>query len=682
MIVISGENYLASYSNLVPKQVYMSTVYTLTGNQVYIQYKNPVVSEFNPDLAIAYYLTNFGDTTDIQQTVPDETVFYTYNKKGTFYVSYTAVYNDPQQTKEFYTVQVPFIVSDQWNVYNQEKLRLNDEITLTLPYTLEDIHIQPNEWGVEDIFNTSILRLQESLDFLTDNIQTINVSAPTLFYGWLGNNSGALASGIKWFTQTYNAANLNDPDLAVNSGLTYFSDIRDACETKDHIYVLDGTKFRAFSAGAIPIERNFSNSSNIQALLSNPLSFDVNTTGETVFLCDGPTNKVYKFNLDLSEEPAINIELSIGGFGSGLDINKFNSPTQVLYANNFVYVLDYNNLCIKQYNIDLNWVYTYNPDAFDNDRPIFIAVHPTTQILYVLTPNYKLLLFENSSKELFETIDLSFVKKDGLELEKILFDENGDFFYILTNVNIFKFTASGFFITELVLPTPSTLTYNNIKRSPSRSFIISTPFCLEKIQDVLEIFKLGNGLPSKYWNKEQLKVKRDEFSSDLNYNRSLIRIAQNVKTFRNTLNARFIIAAEQTRFGPITYFSWIPINVETDLPTINIDVENENLGVGINELHVPSIFNRELTKLHESIDSIKLFLEIKDYNVDAAENNNNCAGQFCWSWAAMSSYNLKLPVIRTCGVNPVTYFELSNAFAPNYAPTKTWGEAISECCSQ
>lgn len=682
MILISGENYLASYSNIVPKQVYMSTIYTLTGSPVFIQYKNPIISEYNQDLAISYYITNFGDTDELLQTLPDETVFHTYNKKGTFYVSYSAVYNDPEQTIQPFTIPVPFVVNENWNTYNQEKLRLNNEITLDLPYTLNEIYIQPNEWGVEDIFNTSIQRLQESLDYLTDNIQTINIQSPTVYFGWLGNNSGARASGIKWFTQTYNASNLNNPELGINEGLNYFSDIRDACETKDHIYVLDGTKFRAFSAGAIPIERNFYNSNNIQAILSNPLSFDVDESGENIYLCDPPTNKVYKFNLDLSENPAINILLSMGGFGSGLDATKFNSPTQIVYSNNNVYVLDYNNFCIKQYNVDLNWIYTYNADILDEERPISFDIHPSTQLLYILTQNYKILIFDNLTNTLFETIDLTSMREEGLEIEKIVFDENGDFFYILTDVNIFKYTSSGFFITELNLPLASTFTYKSIKKSPNRSFIISTPYAIQKIQDVLQIFKLGEGLPNKYWNYDQLKVKEDEFSTDLNYNRSLIRIAQNIKSFRSSLNARFIIAAEQTKFGSITYFSWIPINIETDLPTLDIDVESETMGVGINELHVPPVFNREFKKLYNSIESIKSFLEIRNVAVESGNPNNECLGQFCWSWSAMSSYNLKLPVIKTCSINPITYFELTSAFPANYAPSKTWAEAISKCCSQ
>ena len=679
-ILITGDHDLIAYSSTVPQQVYLSTLYTLTGVSVFIEYQNPLyLSVYQPEITITEYVTDFGDGSPFAITSPDQTVFHKYNQKGTYYISYTAIYGDPQQTHYNYTVQIPFTVESSWNEYNQEQLRLNNEITLNLPYTLEQINIQPNEWGAEDIFNTSILRLQECLNYLNGNIQTINTQSPTVYYGWLGNNAGSSASGIKWFTATYNSQNYKVPELGTNTGTTYFSNVIDAVETHDHLYVLDGTKFRAFSSGAIPIERNFYNSANISDLLIRPLSFDIDPTGYFVYICDSPTNKIYKFNLDLSNNPAINLQLSIGGFGGALDHNRFNSPTEIIYNNDNVYVLDYNNYCIKQFNVDLNWIHTYNPDIFETDKPISFAVHPKLSLIYAITNSYKIYIIDNLTNTIFETIDITQIKDNVSKLSKILFDENGDFFYILTDLYIFKYATSGNFITQLDLPKTSsaTFTYNNIKRGPNKSFIVSTPHTLQKFQDVLQIFKLGDGLSSNYWTDNQLKVTTDEFSSDLNYNRSLNRIAQNIKTFRDNLNAKFVLANEQTKYGIITYFSWIPIDVETDLPSIDLNVENETLGVGVNELHVPSVFNRELEKLYNSIDSIKGFLEIKNYVV----NNNNCADQFCWSWSAMASYNLTLPVIRTCNVNPITYFELTADFPANYAPTKTWADAKSKCCS-
>jgi len=53
----------------------------------------------------------------------------------------------------------------------------------------------------------------------------------------------------------------------------------------------------------------------------------------------------------------------------------------------------------------------------------------------------------------------------------------------------------------------------------------------------------------------------------------------------------------------------------------------------------------------------------------------------------MSCYNLTLPVIRICNVNPITYAELQSNFPSSYSfsstqqLTNTWGDATSDCCS-
>jgi hypothetical protein len=668
-ISINGSTTLVSYSSSIPQQVFISTIYSLTGSNIFVQYKNPLSVNFNTNISISAYATNFGETSRIYFSNPDDTVFYSYNKEGTYYISYSAVYNTGQIKN--YIITKPLTIKNNWDVYNQQQLRLNNEINLNLPYSLDQVEIQPNEWGVDDIFNTSIYRLQDNLDYLISNTQTIKTLAPTEFFGWLGKDSTSNSAIIKWYTQNYNSTYYDNPEFATSTG---FSDIKDATETSDHIYILDGTRFRAFSAGANPKEINFSNSNEIAALLINPLSFGVNDTGETIFVVDSPVNKIYRFNLDLSNNPVINIELFTGGFGGTNDTNKFNSPTEITYNNGYVYVLDYNNKCVKQYNDDLNWVYTYTNDIFNTDKPISSTVHPNLELVYILTNTNKVYIFDNLNNNIFETLLVNEIN-DGYNINKISFDENGDFFYIVTDQNIYKYSASGGYITTLNLSKiPSTIC-KNLRPTKNRSLIVSSNNCILKYQDILEIFKLGGGLPYNYWSKDQLKVSSDEFSSDLNYNRSFVRICQNIKSFRDTLNAKFILASEQTPSGVITYFSWIPINT-SDLPLFDSNVENDTIGVGVNELHIPQVFNKEIKKIYSALINLNQFLNIENIYT----NNLNCSGNFCWSWKALSCYNLTLPVIKTCNINPITYRELKNNFPIKYAPSKLWKNANSDCC--
>jgi hypothetical protein len=679
MSIINANTYnLNAISNKIRQQYYMSTYYTLTGNSVFIEYKNPISNNANPNFKIDYYLTDFGnDISPISSSVT-ELVSTVYNKKGTYYVSYSAVYNNG--TVYSYVTKDPFIVKNNWDVYNQNNIRLNEEITLTLPYNLEQINIQPNEWGVEDIFNTSIYRLQDSLEYLISNTQTINTYAPTLFYGWLGNNAGTLASGIKWFTQSYNYSYLERSDLATTGGSSSFKNITDAVEYDDYLFLIDNGQLRVFKNKAVPTEIIFSNSSQISAFLIDPVSLDVTKTSEgyIVYIVDRLSNNVYKFNIDIVNNN-INIQLFIGGFGGLIDHNNFNTPTEICYVNGNVYVLDYNNYGIKQYNIDLNWTYTYGIDEFNGDRPISIAAL-SNGLLYVLTEQYNIYIFDNLSNNVFEKISIS-KTNDGSSLIKIQFDENGDFFFILTEQNVYKYSISGSYITTLVIPKASTAIYNNIKKGKNGTVLLSTAKCLLKCQDILEIFSLGEGLPYQYWTKDQLKVSKNEFTSDLIYNRSLTRIAQNIKTFRDTLNAKFVIATENVQNNVVTYFSYLPINV-SERPVFSDDIENLKLGVGVNELHVPPVLNKEFKKLYTALQELNNFLSIENYTV----TNEDCIDSFCWSWNATSCYNLKLPLIKTCKVNPISFYELKLndvlSQQNKYAPTSTWEQAVSKCCQK
>jgi hypothetical protein len=162
-------------------------------------------------------------------------------------------------------------------------------------------------------------------------------------------------------------------------------------------------------------------------------------------------------------------------------------------------------------------------------------------------------------------------------------------------------------------------------------------------------------------------------------------MAQNIKTFRDTLNARFIIATENVKNNIVTYFSFLPVNINIEKQNPNSlklsdDIELETLGIGVNELHVPSVINKELSKLYDALRQLSKFLSIENYKVDNAE----CIDSFCWSWNSTSCYNLSLPVIKTCSVNPISYFEmkLNENGLIRYAPSNTWADATSKCCEK
>ena len=663
----------ANLTAIVP-QVYFSEYYSLTGQNLFVQYETPYLSEqFN----IVAYITDFGENTpdSVRVSAFDETLNYQYSIPGTYYVSYSAIFSDNSISS--FQNSAPLIIKDQWNTFNPQTLRKVEHATLTLPYTQNEVFVQPNEFGDADIFNTCVTRVQACIDYLRNNLITLNTNSPTVYFGWLGCNSQDIASGIKWHTQSFYPNYYLFPNLATSSHVSpHFNNIRDVKETQDHLFVLDGTQLRTFSAGKIPMELTLKGAAQLPNILINPTSIEVDETQSILFITDPPNNRIYRFDLDLYQAiPDINPAIDVGGLGTRFDTNKFNSPSELAYANKKLYVLDYNNYCVKELNKDLSWSFTYFVDQFLTDNPVNIAVHPIFNYLYVLSKENNIYVFDDQNSNLIATFNINQIT-NPTNISKIIFDESGDFFYIVTSSNIYKYSSDGYYITTLNLPTE--ISFNGGKQSLNRSLVFFGSNFIIKTQDILELYSVGDGLGEKYWSNDQLMVSRDEFSSDLNYNRSFVRLAQNLKTFRSSLNAKLVLATEQTATNIVTYFALAPLSV-TDLPVFDPNIELENIGVGVNELHVPQTLNKEFVKFYDAVTKLTSTLNITNYNVNG--NNNGCNSTFCWSWQALSCYSLTLPAVRICSINPITYAELEANFPVSYATTKTWGEATSTCCS-
>jgi hypothetical protein len=673
---VSGNTPIVANSTTGNPELYLSTTYALTGYPIFLQYYTPYKSE---NFQIIAYMTNFGEQDSTLLTAFDSPVYYSYKNKGTFYISYSALFNDG--SVETFIHPNPVTIYPSWDVYDPNNIRFTYETILTLPYELNDVLIQPNEWGDADIFNTAITRLQDNVDFLAGNVQTLNTSSPTVYFGWLGSNQSNLADGIRWYTKDYGTNYYLNPSLAINNGPSHFTNIVDAVASDDNIFVLDGTTFRAFSADYTATEISLAGASDLKDTFLSPISIAVDETGTLIYVADPLKNKIYRLDLELNiDVPTVNYSLNLGGLGTVKDTNKFNSPSELVYENGNLFVLDYNNYCVKEYNRDLNWLYTYIADEFTTDNPIGITVHPVYNFVYVLTKSKTVYVFDELSSTYFASFKINEVSTNFTNpIIKIILDDTGDFLYILTKTTAYKYSSSGYFVTALTLP--SSVSYVGAKRSSNKQLLFITSNSIIKVQDVLEIHKIGSGLDVSYWTKDQLTVGKDEFASDINYNRSLVRIGQNIKSFRNSMNAKLVLATEQTTTNVVTYFTSVPIS-NKDLPIFNGYVENDSSFVGVNELHTPQTVNKMLTNLYSATTAMKTFLDITTFNVNNNSNNKGtCANQFCWSWKAMSCYSLSLPAIRICNINPITYAELEANFPVSYATSKTWVSANSDCCN-
>lgn len=691
------------YATAVKPEIYISSYYALTGENIFIQFKTPYLQNTpESNISITSYNIYFGDGLSAFHLI-DDTTYHSYRANGTYALSYQVNYNNGSSLSFQLPYKHSINIYETWPTYNQSEIRLLTQEYLTLPWTVDQVNIQPNEYADADIFNTAMSRLYDNLQYLIYNTQTINTDSPTLFYGWLGTSQTNVGRGIQWHTQDFLSGDYVHPNYATvssaqNATSPSFSNIKDLVQTDEYTFVIDGLSARAFTTGANPTEIIFDNINQIYQLLVNPVSIDYDKINQNLYVLDQYYNKIYKFNLSFGYINEINVQLVVGNYGGRQDPNKFNSPTELIYINNSVYVLDYQNHCLKHYTQDLNWVYTYYNSDFDINigtpiKPIYtnnpecFAIHPTTDFPYILTTSNKIYVFDTMGDFItsFQLKDQSDINLTAIPV-KIIFDPNGNFMYVVYKNEIIKFTLTGTFISYVdKIPSIELLKFTSAKYSTDESLVFSTSNSIIKCQDIVTLFKVGEGLPFQYWTESQILISRDEFTTDNVYNRAFTRLVQNIKTFRNTMDSKFVIVTESTPYGQIQYFSKTPILVSSR-PVFSDDIENENVQVGVNEFNIPQVLNRELGKIYDALSYLANYLTVTD-NRNLSGINTGCSNPFCWSWNGMSCYNLTLPVIRICNINPITYSELQSNFPSSYSfsstqqLTKTWGEATSDCCN-
>jgi len=104
------------------------------------------------------------------------------------------------------------------------------------------------------------------------------------------------------------------------------------------------------------------------------------------------------------------------------------------------------------------------------------------------------------------------------------------------------------------------------------------------------------------------------------------------------------------------------------------------IGVGANEFTITQVLNRNIEKIYNCISSLAYF--VKASYLTQEEGESNCDERFSWSWKSTNCNDIKLPILRACNINPISYIELKAEFANNsYAPGIKWTDAFSKNCT-
>lgn len=610
------------------------------------------------------------------------------NTPGTYPVSLRIKYKPDREV--VYDIHQSINIYSEWPVYDITKTRVLRDNSIILPYTIEQVKIKPNEFGVADNFNSSILKLNECISYLKNYSTIIYNKTPTKYIGWLGIHKNYPLQGCRWhtvsdtpnFSKDYAlnaAAFVNIQDIKILGKEVYIVDKKS--ETETVFYYSINNKYFAYVM--FQSEKKFL--SQVKSIAAIEV-VELDKTTRALYIVDTLSNKIHKVTLYLNSGELVSefniggfLEQTIGGFGDIEDNTRFYSPTDIHYKDSCLYVVDANNKCIKKFTENLGWLNKFFIEDFIIHQPVSVVVTSTlnkihSNLIYILTASNRVYILTQDGAIFNE--EIPFIELLGSDTpQKIIFDISEEFFYVIYKTHIEKYSILGLYINMVdELPTSSSFvsgtcdTYHNIYIADSKS--------VYKFLDINKDFSIINSnFDSLYWKKEELLLDKNEFVQDWGTNKSLLRIAHNIEVFRKSLHSRFGLTTVYSAIASLVYYTAVPIaNAETIFCGHALD----NIGVGANELTLTQVLNRNIEKIYNCINSLTKYVEAS-YIIEA-EGGDNCSDTFCWSWKNTSCFNVKLPVLRVCNINPISFKELKTEFINTYAPSIIWKDAFNECC--
>jgi len=320
---------------------------------------------------------------------------------------------------------------------------------LSLPYSLEEIKIQPNDTVNSDVINLKLQHLYENFLYLytrskiASNIipisstATLGMSTYFTYLAWNYNLSTSEFKPVTWslpdaFNNIRVIHAVSSPDLQEYSifgsnGRTLF--IVRSTDTESQ--VLSTSVITQYNT---PDNNNVS-FSNIVSIADGP--------DHSILVLDKGNNSLYQYDArgyttdnNIFYNRLIFRNL-LGGLGSADDKLSFNAPADVITYDEKIYVLDAGNSCVKKYDQNLNWMNTYRLNIdFLNTNPSKLKVDSAGNFFCLLSGN-KINVYSNDFQQKTE-IAVDYLNTTEKITDIVFSKTNSNIYYVVTNENIYK----------------------------------------------------------------------------------------------------------------------------------------------------------------------------------------------------------------------------------------------------
>jgi len=321
---------------------------------------------------------------------------------------------------------------------------------LSLPYSLDEITIQPNETVSSDTINLKLQHLYENfLSIYTQSkiasnlipISSTAILGVSAFFTNLAWNYGLSSSEfypVQWNipSEFNNIKTLHMTTSLTQDQYTIFG------SNGTILFVINSSNTESFILSATSINtvesQEFSFSipfSDITAIANGP--------EESILVLDRGANTVYQYDASGFTNDnnilanTLGFKNRLGGYGTEADKLSFNNPLDVATFNNDVFVLDAGNNCVKRYNNNFAWLNTYRLNRdFLNRPPKKLKVDAFGNFYCVLSGN-QVNIYSNDFQQKQEIL-VDYLNKHEDILDIVFSKTNTNIYYLITNENIYK----------------------------------------------------------------------------------------------------------------------------------------------------------------------------------------------------------------------------------------------------
>lgn len=511
---------------------------------------------------------------------------------------------------------------------------VNDRFNL--PYSYDQIEIQPNDLAVASTINTKLRKLYYNLLYLYGICNIANYDIPKTFTGWVGVTGSDATPSAQFKVQKYSSNYPLSTAVSFVSGGTFISKINNSTiadtfpSLKEQLPVIISAntntltilvfdrEFNVFNISGKPIILNQSLIDPLSGTLTykNITGLAVNPKEEVIYVADQNLSNIYAYDITdtITSDPLHSGKLFlsdfIGGRGTAFDNTKFNLLNKIAFSGEVLFAEDAGNRCIKAYDKDLNWL---NTSILKNlyrgfDRLNTLTYNRQDNQLYGCTDKmlYVLNIDSNFNVTSGSSYDYSSIILNNDRIVDLKFSNyDPRVFYILTKNSLIKkwttkldssigiysnaklnFNDFKWICTTPLLSSDNILLYNSATNLSSSNIAV--------FEDELDLISLLKDTVFTVYNENDVSVDREEYNQAWVYNKSFKKLLYNIIRLTSNIGYKFFEGKTDTRLNTYvtrkynTYFlSDSALNVNT---FSNICI-NENFQSGV--------VNRCLKKIYD-----------------------------------------------------------------------------------